>query len=427
MAEENPGLYTRSHKVTLFDVAGDLEEGEEKSKPTSLLGQILFIKYYEAVGNMLVVEITCVDTNGFLDKLPIRSGMSVELSINHASRGEEEGTEPFSFTQDKNNELIIVNISNNIKQNKRELFTLTCVTKTSLSNHTTRVIKRYDNKLSDSVKSILTDVLKVAVDRLMVEPTDNSYSFCGNFVRPMNLINKLASKSLKSEGKEDPSSGFVGFFFHESELRGYIFESIKTCLEKETEFPKYKQMAFKDTMNADPFTFSNTPRFKENHDLIKKLRMGQYKASNIVYNIMTRTVDFHEYKSDTTGDVASTVDEAPSRRLLSVLDLGSTAAEGKELKKLSEAVTWRQSHAAARYQSLYSQLVDVTIPMNLKLEVGMILMFDFPDINTGGESGGKTPNSGKYLIVKLSHEFGNPQGDFTGLTLVRQSYTPYEE
>ena len=427
MAEENPGLYTRSHKVTKFDVAGDVGEGEEKSEPTSLLGQILFIKYYEAVGNMLVVEITCVDTHGFLDKLPIRSGMTVELSINHASRGEEEGTEPFSFTQDKNNELIIVNISNNIKQNKRELFTLTCVTKTSLSNHTTRVMKRYDNKLSDSVKSILTDVLKVAVDRLMVEPTDNSYSFCGNFVRPMNLINKLASKSLKSEGKEDPSSGFVGFFFHESELRGYIFESIKTCLEKETEFPKYKQMGFKDTMNADPFTFSNTPMFKENHDLIKKLRMGQYKASNTVYNIMTRTVDFNEYDSKTTGDVASTVDESPSRRLLSVLDLGSTSAEGDKLKKLSEAVTWRQSHAAARYQSLYSQLVDVTIPMNLKLEVGMTLEFEFPDINTGEQTGASTPSSGKYLIVKLAHEFGNPQGDFTGLTIVRQSYTPYEE
>ena len=123
MAEENPGLYTRSHKVTLFDVAGDVGEGEENSQPISLLGQILFIKYYEAVGNMLVVEITCVDTNGFIDKLPdpyehgIRSGMTVELTINHASRGEEEGTEPFSFTQDKINELIIVYISNNIKQN----------------------------------------------------------------------------------------------------------------------------------------------------------------------------------------------------------------------------------------------------------------------------------------------------------------------
>ena len=101
MAEKNPGLYTRSHKVTLFDIAGD--SGKEL-EVTSLLGQILFIKYYEAVGNMLVVEITCVDTNGFLDKLPIRSGMTVELTISHASRGEDD--EPFEFSQAKNNELI---------------------------------------------------------------------------------------------------------------------------------------------------------------------------------------------------------------------------------------------------------------------------------------------------------------------------------
>ena len=425
MAEKNTGLYTRSHKVTLFDISGDVGEGAENATTTSLLGQILFVKYYESVGSILAVEITCIDTNGFLDKLPIRSGMAVELIINHASRGEDE--EPFEFSQEKNNELIIVNISNHIKENKRELFTLTCVTKTSLSNHTTRVIKRYDNKLSDSVKSILTDVLKVAVDRLMVEDTDNSYSFCGNFVRPINLINRLATKSLKSEGKDSPTSGLVGYLFHESEIKGYVYEAIKTCLDKEPKFPVYKQMGFKDAMKSDPFTFSAIPQFKENHDLIKKLRMGQYKSSNIVFDIMTRTVTFNEYKSETTGDVASTVDEAPSRRLLSVLDLGSTAAEGKELKKLSEAVTWRQAGSSARYQSLYSQMIECTIPMNLKLEVGMTLEFEFPDINTGKQTGRSTPSSGTYLIVKLAHEFGNPQGDFTGLTMVRQSYTPKEE
>ena len=57
----------------------------------------------------------------------------------------------------------------------------------------------------------------------------------------------------------------------------------------------------------------------------------------------------------------------------------------------------------------------------------MTLEFEFPDINTGKQTGGSTPSSGTYLIVKLAHEFGNPQGDFTGLTMVRQSYTPKEE
>ena len=73
-------------------------------------------------------------------------------------------------------------------------------------------------------------------------------------------------------------------------------------------------------------------------------------------------------------------------------------------------------------------MLDVTIPMNLNLEVGMTLNFKFPDLNTGeGTTAGVTPSSGKYLIARLSHEFGNPRGDFTGLTLVREHYLPYEE
>ena len=91
-------------------------------------------------------------------------------------------------------------------------------------------------------------------------------------------------------------------------------------------------------------------------------------------------------------------------------------------------MTWRQAHTAAQYQLLYSQMLNVTIPMNLNLEVGMTLNFKFPDINTGDDtSDGVTPSSGKYLIARLSHEFGNPVGDYTGLTLVREHYLPYEE
>ena len=148
---------------------------------------------------------------------------------------------------------------------------------------------------------------------------------------------------------------------------------------------------------------------------------------------MTRSLTDNIYKSETDGEVASTevastVDEIPSRRILNVLDRGSTTGKDGELAEPVDKVVWRQSHAAAQYQLLYSQILDVTIPMNLNLEVGMTLNFKFPDLNTGeGTTPGVTPSSGKYLIARLSHEFGNPVGDFTGLTLVREHYQPYEE
>ena len=126
MSEEaTAGLWTRSHKLIKFDVAGDIKVPEETAVSQSLMGQMLFCKYYEGFGNTLIVKITCVDTNGLLDKLPIRTGMSIELSFRHASL---ENEEVFEFSQANKNNLIIVNIDNATHQDKRQMYTLTCIT-----------------------------------------------------------------------------------------------------------------------------------------------------------------------------------------------------------------------------------------------------------------------------------------------------------
>jgi len=426
MSEEvSAGLWTRSHKLIKFDVAGDIKVPEETNVAQSLMGQMLFCKYYEGFGNTLIVKITCVDTNGLLDKLPIRTGMSVELAFRHASLEDEE---VFEFSQAKKNNLIIVNIDGN-HEDKRQMYTLTCITPTTLSNHTTRVSNKYKGPISKTVGTILTSILGADPSRQVVKPTANTYDFCGNYTRPINLINRLATKSVTPKAEEEsPEKGLCGFMFFETQKTGYNFRSIREMMEKESDFPVYEKVGAKDAMNTNPFTLASTPKFKESQDLIKKLRAGQYQTSNMVYNIMDRNVNFYIHKSETDGEVASSADEQVSRRILSVLDLGSTTAKDNELAELATKVTWRQAHAASQYQLLYSQMLDVTIPMNLNLEVGMTLNFKFPDLNTGeGTTAGVTPSSGKYLIARLSHEFGNPRGDFTGLTLVREHYLPYEE
>tara|TARA_B100000212_G_scaffold264463_1_gene204020 strand:- start:1603 stop:2949 length:1347 start_codon:yes stop_codon:yes gene_type:complete len=445
--EESAGNWSRSHKLIKFDVAGDVKIPKAASVSHSLMPQMLFCKYYEGFGNTFMVKITCVDTNGLLDKLPIRTGMSVELAFAHASL---EKDEVFEFSQANNNNLIIVNIDNTTHAVKRQMFTLTCITPTTLSNHTTRVSNKYIGRISTTVETILTKILEVDKSRQNVEATSNKYDFCGNFTRPVNLINRLATKSISAsdamgegENKDNKdnkkkkgiseSRGLCGFMFFETQKSGYNFRSIRDMLKEESEFPVYTKVGAKDAMNSNPFQLVATPKFTESQDLIKKLRAGQYQSHNVVYDIMNRTVKSFIYKSHTDGEIASTVDETPSRRMLTVLDLGLTSPKDDEeyedlKKKQIETVTWRQAHTAAQYQLLYSQMLNVTIPMNLNLEVGMTLNFKFPDINTGDDtSDGVTPSSGKYLIARLSHEFGNPVGDYTGLTLVREHYLPYEE
>ena len=71
-------------------------------------------------------------------------------------------------------------------------------------------------------------------------------------------------------------------------------------------------------------------------------------------------------------------------------------------------------------------MLDITVPMNLSLRVGMIIKIDFPNLNTDRSLPKNSPESGNYMIARLSHEMGNPDGDFTGLTLVRDSFTIHE-
>ena len=72
------------------------------------------------------------------------TGMSVELAFRHASLEDEE---VFEFSQANNNNLIIVNIDNATHQDKRQMYTLTCITPTTLSNHTTRAYHKYTGKI----------------------------------------------------------------------------------------------------------------------------------------------------------------------------------------------------------------------------------------------------------------------------------------
>ena len=109
--------------------------------------------------------------------------------------------------------------------------------------------------------------------------------------------------------------------------------------------------------------------------------------------------------------------------ILGTLDKGTTttATDGLGLETPQDQMRLH-AQSAARYSALFSQMLDVTVPMNISLRVGTIIDIKFPDLNIDNESM-NSPESGRYMIARLSHEFGNPEGDFTGLTLVRDSFT----
>ena len=75
-------LWTKGHKLLSFEVFTDKE-----GKSVNMLGQVNFIKYFEdVVDPSLHMDITISDTNGLINKLPIRSGSVVKIQLTHPSQ-----------------------------------------------------------------------------------------------------------------------------------------------------------------------------------------------------------------------------------------------------------------------------------------------------------------------------------------------------
>jgi hypothetical protein len=82
-----------------------------------------------------------------------------------------------------------------------------------------------------------------------------------------------------------------------------------------------------------------------------------------------------------------------------------------------------QAQSVSRYNLLFSQSLNITVPLNLNLTVGDVINVDFGQITKEQDKQGLKDNrkSGKYIISKLKHSFSNIKG-LTGLELVRDSY-----
>ena len=399
-----------------------------ETDPLDLRLQSGLISVYESVLDpVLRVEVDIYDTTNKMAALPIRSGSQVGLNIEQKLRDKVIGSVKF----DDSNPLYISNITGTLSQTKREVYTLQLETKGAFSNNTTRVYKKYKGKISASVEKILNE-MKINRSRQIIEETSNSYSFMGNYKRPFHTITNLCKKSIPTVSNKK-TAGSAGFLFFET-LNGYNFKSIDNIFKDANEDNVYEYFYSDVTDGLDSnndHKIVNVPRWSVSHDIQNKLRMGQYKSSNLFFNLNDRTFETVVYKySDSIKDQLSLSNEedlipddfveSSSRFMFCLTDSGVLSPKGDLDTPQKQA--YYKSQSVARYASLFSQQVNITVPMNLELAAGDVIYCKFPKINMDKSDYGTDPSSGFYMIKSLSHKFSS-DGDYTGMNLVRDSFT----
>ena len=427
-------------------------ESADQSKTVDISSGVIAFTYFENIFSpYLTARVIVTNTGGSIkgkdgklqsiyNGLPLRGGERVVIKVASNSNNNIG----LDFSKKPSDYFYVASVTNVLIDEGTETFTLNLVSKEAITNETVRVGKKFptSQKISDSVKDILKNYLKV--DKIDgIEETQNPYGFIGNMKKPFTILTWLASKSVSGESKssEDSSAGYV---FYETK-KGFSFKSIDSLME---------QKPYKKTFKFTPGVISSNDSKKDfkilrynidrNQDLIGKLERGAYSSYRYYINPVSFKPIINVFKSDdyigktsNLGDKEvslpkidknsdRTLGDLPTRIFVGMLDVGTVEKDASNKgwnNSVERNADPAKIHAQSmmRYNQIFTQVVEIQIPLNTNLNAGSVVRCEFPQLATTKRKETDPETSGLYMIKELAHYFDG-KGSYSKLKLVRDTY-----
>ena len=421
-----------------------ITSNEDESKQVDLVGGLISIAYFEnLMSDTLRATITFTDTGtGSSDK--IKESILEGLPI--------VGTEKVVLKFEDNNKVTIgdkpelvmyVNkVTPDSDDTRKTQIKLDLVSGEFIRNENTRITKRYDGKISDHVKKILTEGnsigLKTKKDISDVDETLNNCNFIGDNKKPFYIINWLSKRSISAENQKKGKS--AGYFFFET-VDGYHFKSIDSLFAQEQK----KSIIFNESPGIpEGYDLKALEYTKDNNvNVQNKLKMGAYSTRTILFDPFTT---FYEV---VTPNAATDEDDLKlgGKKLPKLNDEFNNEGANKEFTRttyylldkgtLATGDTTQQldkkdeqnfeykdilNQSIMRYNQFFSSMANVTIPGDFSLHAGDVVYLDVPQLEEKKAENVSKQNSGLYIIAGLTHYVHVTEGTFTKLSLARDSF-----
>ena len=417
-------------------------ESVNRAKTADISAGVVGFSYFEDVFSpMITARVVVANTGNAIEGedgkiqslyngFPLRGGERKQIKI----AGNSQDNDGLEF-----NDFYVGSITDVMIDSGRELFTLNLISREAITNETIRVGKKIPSsqKISDSVGDICKNYL--SSDKLYdVDETQIPYGFYGNMRKPFTVLTMLASKSVP--GNVSGKDATAGYFFFETK-EGFRFKSIDSLIRT----PPYPEKYVYAPGIID--TDDTTKDFKilefkttKNQNLIENLERGAYCSNRTYLNPLTfeytpttqKIFKLEDYsgKIENLGEDIDvvlpslsandnrTLASVPSRYICGILDIGTTDTKVSQVGNADPAKI--HSQAMMRYNTLFTQILTMTIPLNTNLTAGDILNCEFPRIDQQERKEPDEVQSGLYLVKKLTHFFDS-KGSYTKLQLVRDT------
>ena len=427
----------RPASVTAADITSN-----SSSDSVSLVNGLVRLQYFESIlQDSIKATVIYSDAGDSINGQSVIEGLPLV------------GTEDFELAFTDNNDVRIkVNLNVNeitpfYEDANKTMTSLNLVSEEFIRNEgsSSRLVHRYDGKISDHIESILKSgerSLKTK-KKCDIESTSNDYNFLGNGRKPYYILNWLSKNSVP-EGGEDDSAGFL--FFETSE--GYHYKSIDKLFAQE----KKKSFIYTNTPDKEKIPKGYDGKILEQRsdnsiNAQAKFSIGAYNTKLVLFDPFNCKYEVIEKTADQSKKVKHAGKALPkfnkkfdteyTRTTYMLIDTGSlptgkgeatgtdSEAEPQEQVKKNDrknfeaAITLNQ--AIRRYNQMFSAMMEITIPGDFSLHAGDVIYVDIPAVKAEKDDSINKQSGGLYIIADLCH-LVTPDGTWTKLNLARDSF-----
>ena len=384
---------------------------------------------YEISGNDTVAS------EGLLDGLPIRGGERVDISIE----------DNYGNTLTLKDGMYVNRVRNAQPGTQNDVYMLDLCSKEYFANEQSRVVQRYEGKISDNITKILKEVLKTDAGTLNIDSTAIDYNFIGNDRKPLYVCTWLASKAVPlgtSSGSGNSVGGAAGYLFYQTR-DGFNFKSIDKIFEQ-SPVKNYLYNNINDSPSGGYDGKILSYSIDRDVDTKESMSLGTYNNRSIFFdfysmNYKVVNFDIGEQKSklSTAGkkfapdQVAREFTQSPTRLFSHVLDVGTIprgTTSDAQLKNWKDNPTVSNYDAersmvqsVMRYNQLFSVQTNITIALDLSIKAGDLIQCDFPQLKGQSNKESNPESGGIYMVAHVCHRV-TPEDSFSSLSLVRDSF-----
>ena len=417
----------------------DIVSNKNQSKNVSVAGGTIRLMYYESIlQDSIKATITFADTGSSIDNKTVIEGLPMV--------GQEKVFLKFRDNNEQTLDLVLYinKVTPLADDTTKSMVQIDLASKEFIMNEKVRLNTRFDGKISDHIRKILTDQNYLGTEKNVdIEETSNNYNFIGNNKKPYYAMNWLSKRAVPN--LPDAKGNTAGYFFFETS-EGFKFKSIDSMLSQE----KKKSIIYNQTPDSRGvnipagYDVKALDYSKDNRvDVQEKLKMGAFSTRTVLfdpfncyYEVITPNAKQIEKKDGikTAGKELPVlnpefnrggVNKEFSRTTYMLLDTG-TLPVGNTKQQIEKSTKENfepkniLNQAIMRYNQLYSIKTTITIPGDFSLHAGDAIFIDAPELAPETKEVSKE-NGGLYIIADLCH-YISPKETYTKLNLVRDSF-----